>query len=238
LLSLLQEPGRDDLDPVRETVSTLLAEASESGLDLETLAAALRATPPKRLQALLSVESMLEDLSIVEHSAETILHIKEDMIGPARQRHPQPFSLAEMLSTLVMDMGLPKGTIETSWPADLPQVYADVRQIEQVFNNLVKNAWEALEEHPSPRIVIQAQRESAPGMLRVTVKDNGPGIPEEIREKIWVSFFTTKGGRGGTGLGLSACMQMVNQNGGKIWLQSEPGKGATFFVTLPAAKLE
>jgi two-component system NtrC family sensor kinase len=70
----------------------------------------------------------------------------------------------------------------------------------------------------------------------VSIQDNGPGIAEEIQEKIWVSFFTTKGGSGGTGLGLSSVMQIVNQHGGRIALESEAGKGATFLVRLPVAK--
>ena len=120
--------------------------------------------------------------------------------------------------------------------ADLPEVFGDPRQIEQVFNNLVKNAWEALDGHSSPMIRIEVRCDDDPQFMLTTVRDNGPGIPPEIQEKIWISFFTTKGGRGGTGLGLSACMQMVSQNGGKIWLESEPGKGTTFFVTLPVAR--
>jgi signal transduction histidine kinase len=67
------------------------------------------------------------------------------------------------------------------------------------------------------------------------VQDNGPGIPPELQERIWVSFFTTKSGKGGTGLGLSACMEIVRQNGGKIWVESEAGKGTTFYFTLPPA---
>jgi signal transduction histidine kinase len=191
---------------------------------------------PKRLKALLDIESTLEDLQIIEHSAETILHIKEDMIGPARQRHSSAFSLAEMLTMLVTNMGLPKGVVETTWPGDLPHAFGDARQIEQVFNNLVKNAWEALDGGINPKIWIEAHSASEPGHLLVTIKDNGPGIPAEIQEKIWVSFFTTKGDRGGTGLGLSACMQIVNQNDGKIWLTSEPGAGATFSVLLPSVE--
>jgi len=139
-----------------------------------------------------------------------------------------------MLTTLVMDMGLPKGVIETTWPGDLPHAYGDLRQIEQVFNNLVKNAWEELDGKSDAKIWIEARNASEPDFLLVTIKDNGPGIPAEIQEKIWVSFFTTKGDRGGTGLGLSACMQIINQNNGKIWLESEAGKGATFSVLLPS----
>ena len=225
-----------ELDALREAVHDLLDEARERGLPLDELEAALPNYPPRRLLALLDIESTLEDLQIIEHSANIILDIKEDMIGPARQRNAASFSLAEMLTTLVMDMGLPKGTIETEWPGDLPHAFGDARQIEQVFNNLVKNAWEAMDGQPDAKIWVDARRASEPDLLLVTIKDNGPGIPKEIQEKIWVSFFTTKGDKGGTGLGLSACMQIVNQNNGKIWLQSGPGKGATFFVLLPSIK--
>ena len=83
---------------------------------------------------------------------------------------------------------------------------------------------------------MRARRDDDSKFLLVSVRDNGAGIPKELQDKIWVSFFTTKGGRGGTGLGLSACMQIVNQNRGRIWLESEPGRGAEFFVLLPVAE--
>jgi signal transduction histidine kinase/DNA-binding NarL/FixJ family response regulator len=241
MLSVFEKDGKrgqtgDGLEALHDAVQDLLSEANESGLELRELASSLLTYPPKRLQALLDIESTLEDLQIIENSAETILNIKEDMIGPARQRNPGPFSLAEMLTTMVMNMGLPKDVVETNWPGDLPHAFGDVRQIEQVFNNLVKNAWEALDGQNNRKIWIEAHSASEPDFLLVAIKDNGPGIPAEIQEKIWVSFFTTKGDRGGTGLGLSACMQIVNQNNGKIWLESEPGKGATFSVLLPSVK--
>jgi len=238
LLSLFEKwvQAEGKLDALREAVREYLDEAQERGLPLDELASAFPDYPPRRLLALLDIESTLEDLQIIEHSAEIILHIKEDMIGPARHRHSASFSLIEILTTLVMDMGLPKGAIETEWPGDLPHAFGDARQIEQVFNNLVKNAWEAMDGQPDAKIWINARRDTTRDTLLVSIKDNGPGIPKEIQEKIWVSFFTTKGDRGGTGLGLSACMQIVNQNSGKIWLESEPGKGATFFVLLPSVK--
>ena len=237
MLSLLRKRGQaeTELDALDEAVQGLLEEANERGLELDKLASSLLSYPPKRLMALLDIESTLEDLQIIEHSAEIILGIKEDMIGPARQRKPVSFSLAEMLTTLVNNMGLPKDAVETQWPGDLPHAFGDARQIEQVFNNLVKNAWEAMEGQTDAKIWIDARIADEPDHLLVTIKDNGPGIPAGIQEKIWVSFFTTKGDRGGTGLGLSACMQIVNQNNGKIWLQSESGRGATFFVLLPMA---
>ncbi len=228
----LKESGAD-LGPFGGTIQSLLEEAAEGGLGLEKLAAEMSAYSPKRLSALMSVESLLEDLKIIESSAVTILDIKEDLIGPARQMNLASVSLAEMLETMVASMGLPRGVVSLDVAENLPNAYCDARQVEQVFNNLVKNAWEALAGRPAPKIAIQARRDKKADHLLVSVSDNGPGIPAEIQERIWVSFFTTKGNRGGTGLGLSACMQIVTQNRGKIWLESEVGEGATFFVRLP-----
>ncbi|MBN2387517.1 MAG: GAF domain-containing protein [Anaerolineales bacterium] len=220
-------------NPLQEVAENVFAEADQAGIDLAERAAFLLEMPAKQRAALISLESILEDLQIIEGSADTILNIKEDLIGPARQRKPIAFSLTDELSRLVAAMALPTEAVMTDWPPDLPLVYGDPRQIDQVFNNLIKNAWEALVGNPEPRIQVSLRRDDDPGMLRACVRDNGPGIPPEIQERIWVSFFTTKGGRGGTGLGLSACMEIVRQNGGKIWLESEAGKGAAFYVLIP-----
>jgi len=190
-----------------------------------------------RLQALVSVESMLEDLDIAENSAVTILSIKEGLIGPARKRTDASVSLREMITDTVAGMGLPDGVVQMEWADDMPNAFVDARQVEQVFNNLIKNAWEAMHKTLNPQIYVQGGRDSSnPNFVLVTVKDNGPGIPQEIQEKIWVSFFTTKGGSGGTGLGLSSVMQIVNQHGGSILLASEVGQGAVFSVRLPVEK--
>jgi signal transduction histidine kinase len=133
-------------------------------------------------------------------------------------------------------MGLPDGVVEFEWAGDMPNAFVDARQVEQVFNNLIKNSWEALSQTSSPKIHVKGRRDQDPNFVLVTVEDNGPGIPKEIQDKIWVSFFTTKGGSGGTGLGLSACMQIVNQHGGSMSLESEAGQGALFFVRLPVEK--
>jgi signal transduction histidine kinase/DNA-binding response OmpR family regulator len=219
-----------------ETIQNVLKEAQAQGVELQKLVEEMFNMPASRLQSLLSVESLLEDLQIIEKSAATILAIKEDLIGPARQRNPAAVSLIEMITEMVANMGLPNGVVTTEFADDLPDAFCDARQVEQVFNNLVKNAWESLHDTGLPRIWVRARRDDNARFVLVSVTDNGPGIPKEIQEKIWVSFFTTKGRRGGTGLGLSACVQIVNQNGGKIWLESEPGKGAAFFVLLPVAE--
>lgn len=237
LLALAGKASAFDQASLTEAVQTVREEARAAGLDLESILAEMSAMPPNRLRALVSVESLLEDLDIAESSAKTILDIKEGLIGPARQRHDAPVSLREMIVHTVENMGLPREVVEMTWADDMPPAHVDERQVEQVFNNLIKNAWEALTHAgaPDPKIIVRGRRDGE--FVLVSVRDNGPGIPKEIQEKIWVSFFTTKGGAGGTGLGLSAVMQIVNQHGGTIWLESETGHGAEFFVRLPAEKL-
>ena len=240
ILALASEFAPNDPDAknvsLMAAVQTVREEAQAMGIDLIQILAEMSAMKPNRLQAMVSVESLMEDLDIAENSAETILSIKEGLIGPARQRNDAPVALREMIADTVSNMGLPDGVVELDWTDDVPNAFVDVRQVEQVFNNLIKNAWEAMAETPEPNIRVKGQRDADPNFVLVTVKDNGPGIPKEIQEKIWVSFFTTKGGSGGTGLGLSAVMQIVNQHGGSISLESEVGKGATFSVRLPVEK--
>jgi signal transduction histidine kinase/DNA-binding response OmpR family regulator len=220
--------------PLLGVAESVFEEAETAGVDLPALADELVQMPEKQRNVLISLESILEDLQIIENSATTILDIKEDLIGPARQRNPATFSLPDEITRIVTNMALPDGVVTLEWPENLPQAYGDSRQIDQIFNNLIKNAWEALDRTPEPRISVTLRREEA--FLLTCVRDNGPGIPKEVLEKIWVSFYTTKGGKGGTGLGLSACTEIARQNGGKIWAESEPGKGAAFYVQLPVAK--
>jgi signal transduction histidine kinase len=240
LLALVAQLNESELDnaSLAAAVQAVREEAGAAGLDLKKILGEMSAMNPDRLQALVSVESLMEDLEIAETSANTILEIKEGLIGPARQRNDANVSLSEMISNTVMNMGLPQGAVEMNWAEDMPMAHVDARQVEQVFNNLIKNAWEALtlSHTPDPKIFVEGRRDKKMDFVLVSVKDNGPGIPKEIQEKIWVSFFTTKGGKGGTGLGLSAVMQIVNQHGGGIWLESEPGHGATFYVSLPAER--
>jgi len=238
ILALASQLNESDAknESLAAAVQTVKEEAEAKGIDLEKILAEMSAMKKNRLQALVSVESLLEDLDIAENSAVTILSIKEGLIGPARQRNDAPVSLSEMITSTVANMGLPDGVVELDWAEDMPNAFVDARQVEQVFNNLIKNSWEAMTQTLEPRIFVKGMRDANPNFVLVTIKDTGPGIPKEIQEKIWVSFFTTKGGSGGTGLGLSSVMQIVNQHGGSISLESEVGKGAMFSVRLPVEK--
>ena len=183
----------------------------------------------------LGLESILEDLDIIEQSAKTILDIKEDLIGPARLKNESDIDLAQLVQETVFEMGMPDGAVSLDLAENLPAVYGDARQLGQVFNNLIKNAWEAMSGQVDAHIRVRMRLGRGGQVIISEVQDNGPGIPPDLLEKIWVSFFTTKGNRGGTGLGLSACMEIVTQARGQISVQSRPGAGATFIVELPTS---
>lgn len=111
----------------------------------------------------------------------------------------------------------------------LPAVIADHRALEQVVLNLVMNGLQAIERQGSIRI--RTRREGMQVVLEV--EDNGPGIAEDIRSRIFDPFYTTKPLGEGTGLGLSICAGIISDYGGTVDVTSTVGQGATFTVTLP-----
>lgn len=222
----------------------LLLEAGEAissrGTFLENVLAELDKRPLKRLRRMLTVESIFEDLEIIEGSARAILNIKEDLIGPARKRQDKRelVHLPALLKKTIASMGIPSDTARTLFSEDLPPVRANAAQLDRVFINLIKNGMEAMHDVEEKRLFIWGRLSDEPGFVVVDVTDSGHGIPPEIVDKIWVAFYTTKGDRGGTGLGLAACAQIIGQLGGKITVESDVGVGTTFSVFLPAAKEE
>lgn len=121
-------------------------------------------------------------------------------------------------------------------PADEGEfsVKADKKQIIRVLNNLLTNAVQALEQSDEPRIEIELIRES--NMLRVSVKDNGPGISEEQKPRIFMPNFSTKSE--GMGLGLAMVKSIIDSHGGSIWFLSREGEGASFYFELPESRPE
>lgn len=117
----------------------------------------------------------------------------------------------------------------------LPFVKVDFHQIQQVFLNILVNAEQAMTEaSQSGKLIIKTEKVN--GNIRVSFTDNGPGIPAEYIDKIFDPFFTTRDEKGGTGLGLSICHGIVTAHDGKIYVNTELGKGTTFFVELPVRK--
>ncbi|MBI2892992.1 MAG: HAMP domain-containing histidine kinase [Deltaproteobacteria bacterium] len=118
---------------------------------------------------------------------------------------------------------------------DVPPVKADPSRLAQVFLNLVINAAQALPDGRASDHEIRMTLEAVNGSVVAEVADTGPGMTPEVAARIFEPFFTTKPRGIGTGLGLAICRTIVTGLGGEITVRSEPGRGATFRVVLPAA---
>ena len=116
---------------------------------------------------------------------------------------------------------------------ELPKVRGSAGQIDQVLINLLVNAAQAIEEGHG-QIAVRSGVNAA-GEVAVSISDNGKGIAEEDRDKLFTPFFTTKPVGTGTGLGLSISYGIVQKHGGRIEVESSVGLGTTFTITLPAA---
>ncbi len=123
-------------------------------------------------------------------------------------------------------------TVTLDLDRDEPKIWADASELQQLILNLLINAEQALVTVAGPRTIVVRTRADE-GEARLEIADAGPGIPTDIRGKIFDPFFTTKPEGVGTGLGLSICYGIAREHGGRLWVESAPGQGARFGVTLP-----
>jgi signal transduction histidine kinase len=120
-------------------------------------------------------------------------------------------------------------SIEIEDSGEIPDFTGDETQLEQVLLNLLLNAQNAMPNGGHVLIRIYYDRDEA--LVQMEVSDNGPGIPEELQKKIFQPFFTTR--TEGIGLGLATCLKNIQYHGGTIEVDSEPGHGTRFRITLP-----
>jgi GAF domain-containing protein/signal transduction histidine kinase len=186
-----------------------------------------------------SCESMLTMVN-------TLLDISRLESGRMPLEHaPAPFApLARRavlhLSPLAAEHGV---IVRTELPPDLPLVEIDNEKIGRVLINFLDNALKFTPR--GEQVIIRATHRNteAENVLLCSVSDVGPGIPEEYHEKIFDRFAQVHDraalpGQRGTGLGLAFCKLAIEAHGGRIWVASEPGKGSTFYFTLPVADTE
>lgn len=121
--------------------------------------------------------------------------------------------------------------VTTEIEPDIPEMAGDMGQLQQVFANLFINAAHAMEEKGMLKIVANYQPDNSRFIIKVS--DTGPGIPVELRDKIFDIFFTTKPVGKGTGLGLSITQNIIQLHGGTIGFDCPPGGGTTFTIELP-----
>lgn len=146
----------------------------------------------------------------------------------------QPVNAHAVLTKVCSDLsGLIAETHATVKDGDLPTVQIQEVHLHQLFLNLVGNAIKYRRDE-APDIYVTARREGADWLF--SIKDNGIGIAPQYAERIFGMFRRLHGPDeyGGTGVGLAICHKIVERHRGRIWVESEPGKGSTFFFTLPA----
>ena len=145
----------------------------------------------------------------------------------------RPIKIDELIEgiLLVMEKQMRESNIqvEASFNPDIPEIMASTNQMRQVMLNILKNAKEAMPKGGT--LTVRTSRED--NRVLIHIQDTGMGIPEEIRDKIFEAFFTTKQKVKGVGLGLSVCYGIIKDHGGDIKVESEEGKGTTFVISLP-----
>lgn len=177
-------------------------------------------------------------------ASERAAKITNTILAQARNRGDSmeptdlPSIISDALVLLEREMRNYRIAIETDFHPDTPQALASGNQIQRVILNLLINARQAMEEGGT--ILIRLAPSEDPGMVTLTVRDSGSGIPQDQLPHIFDSFFSTKdgpdeSGKGGTGLGLAACKDVIDAHQGRIKVQSTVGRGTAFVISLPVA---
>ena len=161
-----------------------------------------------------------------------------DMLSYSKEREPN-LARVDLNAVLreVVELSSPKArerdvVLNAAPDETLSPCVADREGIHRALLNLVGNALDAVEESDAPAVTVSSSREADGNWLRLTVRDNGSGIPPEKVGEIFRPFVSSKGARG-TGLGLAVSRKILREHGGDIVVESEVGKGSTFIMRLP-----
>jgi PAS domain S-box-containing protein len=197
------------------------------------------------LQMSLDEEQRVRQLQVIRRSAERMNRLIQDLLDVARLHagqklilEAQPLDLApvatEACESFQPQVQQKSQRLECRVANDLPAVRADRDRLLQVLSNLIGNAVKFTPE--GGRIVVEAT--PVDGEMRLTVADSGPGIPPENLERVFDPYWQARTtARLGAGLGLPIAKGVVESHGGRIWVESRPGEGATFTFTLPLAEI-
>ncbi len=179
---------------------------------------------------------------VIKRRLEEIELLSQDLLEVGTTRwealfNPQKIDLANITAEAILELEkfwrLRKIVIDTDIPSDLPSVFADQRRMRQVFLNLIENALKFSEDSGSIKITMIHKTNQ---WVEITICDNGPGIPKNEQERIFldkVRLPQTSEGTSGFGIGLSVCRRIVEVHGGRIWVVSEQNVGSCFHFTVP-----
>lgn len=212
---------------------------------LRTYLAAMHAHEPEvvldEMRRKLRIEHLLADLpSLIEGTLEGAQRTADIVHGLKRfsamdSEERKPVNLVEVIERAIHWVQKGRSApVEVQWQAgETCTVMGSAGQLQQVMMNLLQNGFDAVGQREAPRIVVSLERTD--GSVRVTLRDNGPGIPPEHLLRIFDPFFTTKPVGKGTGLGLSISYGIVEQHGGRLSARNAAEGGAEFILELPQA---
>jgi PAS domain S-box-containing protein len=196
-------------------------------------------------------EAVMASVARIASEADRARRVVRNLLAFARQHEPQRAAtrldevVAGTLALREHELRLHNIEVVRELAPDLPSTLADAHLLQQAFLNLVLNAEQAmLDTHGRGRLTVRARFLPEGGTarrgpaVRLEFEDDGPGIPEESRAKVFEPFYTTKTVGTGTGLGLSLTHSIVTQHGGAIWVESGDGGGARFVLELPVVAPE
>jgi len=181
------------------------------------------------------------DLEIIRSETERIAGIVRNLLSFARVGKMGVLSPVDVNEIINRTLDLvqtheteKKVTVITRLAQDLPPVYVDTGELQQIYTNIAINAFQAMKQKGG-KLIVETSQDDA-GYVVAKFADTGPGISPENLSKIFDPFFTTKPEMEGTGLGLSVCRGLVEKYNGKIEVETRVGHGATFIVKLPAVE--
>ena len=185
-------------------------------------------------QDLEEVKEALQDIISDDKRAGEMVHSIRNIAGKSdlkREKIDFNETVREILTLVKSEVLNRKIFLTEDLQPDIPTVYGDRIQIQQVILNLIMNALEALEDHhiSTPKVLVSTRFKDFDGVL-LSVSDTGPGIKPDQITSIFDSFQTTK--KGGLGIGLSICRLIAEGHGGKVWAENRPEGGAVFFFKL------
>ena len=178
-------------------------------------------------------------LDVIRGESERAARIVRNLLTFARKRQTTRMLvdvnelIRETLALRAYEQRVNNVRVTQTLAHNIPRIFADGYQIKQVILNLVINAEQALQNARKAGSITVRTWEDDGAVFEV--KDDGPGISEERQARIFDPFYTTKEVGQGTGLGLSVAYGIVKEHGGRIWVMSRPGDGASFYVQLPSA---
>jgi signal transduction histidine kinase len=206
--------------------------------DLRNPLTTIRGYAPLLEEETLSRQERQEFVRIITESSNRITEMVQDLLdfsrGQERSLRCEVLALSDFVQgfSTLLRRDFERSPVEFQWTIHRDALVSlDVRKMQRVLTNLVANARDVLGE--GGQIRLEADVEGDQAVLRVS--DNGPGIPEEIRDRLFQPF-VTYGKPHGTGLGLTICRQFVEAHGGTIEVETATGQGTTFTIRIPLAQ--